>query len=901
MGQLCSKEPETQETTANRRSSTKTYLDTSVISSRKSADMTQRNSIYPKEKKIKSFKRMKSIKTIDSEINNESKVLTIIKKRNSEKEDQQLIENALKKNFYMKALNIRTTLEIIKQMSLVSIKEDTIVFNQGLDGNYFYIIKEGQVEIYSNNEYKKTLNKGDTFGLLALLYQAPRTVTVKAKTNCLFWIMERKHFRQIIDHINSIQFEENKRFIQSIPILSCIDSSQKAFLCSSLNKQIYDKNEYILREGLQLKCLFIIDEGIVECIDNNKVVGKIEKGDYFGELSLLNDDKIFCDFKTTVKCTCYSISYATFKTILGNENFKEKLYLLFISAAFRGSKIFNQFNNGLFEDNIYKLFKYKYLDENEIVFDKGYITSSKIVVIIVGSLYYQSNKNNIIAKRGDILFENDLFYEKENEINEPLIAYPFCSFVEASTKEVLHLLGNSFPEIITNNKILEGLQQVGMFRSFSQLKLSKISQKIKIKHFNKGEKIITQGEVGDKFFIVKNGKIDIIIDNKYIRTISTNGFLGERALLIQELRSATAIAKTNVELYYLEKDDFTSIIEQSLKEYLIDRLNLIDNKIELSDLIFINCVGRGSFGTVCLVKNKKTNFNYAIKIISIKQIKGENIWDNLELEKKILLQIEHPFIVKLVKTLKDENYVYFLMEYVNGKDLYDLIRDIGKLDKYETQFYAASMMLVIDYLHNNNFIYRDIKPENVMVCENGFIKLIDFGTAKQLTDRNLTITGTPHYMAPEIISGEGYSFQVDIWSIGICIYEFFCGYVPFGANTDDPMEIYYSVIRDQLKFPNNCKDITFKRLMIEMLSKSPFSRLYKLKKIKNHIFFSDFDWEGLYSLNIKPPVIPKLKKPKEDPNKGTEFTEYVKTNIAERNIKKNNKDFNGFDDWYKGF
>ena len=901
MGQLCSKEPETQEISANRRSSTRTYLDTSVISSRKSADMTQRNSIYTKEKKIKSFKRMKSIRNIESEINNESKVLTIIKKRNFEKEDQELIENALKKNFYMKALNSITTLEIIKQMSLVSIKEDTIVFKEGLDGNYFYIIKEGQVEIYSNNEYKKTLKEGDTFGQLALLYQAPRTVTIKAVTNCLFWIMERKHFRQIIDRINQIQFEENKRFIQSIPILSSIDSSQKAFLCSSLNKQIYDKNEYILREGLQLRCLFIIDEGVVECIDNNKVVGKIESGDYFGELSLLNNNKILCDFKTINKCTCYSISYATFKTILGEENFKEKLFLLFISAAFRESKIFNKFNTGLFEDSIYKLFKHRHLDENGIAFDKGYVTSSKIVVIIVGSLYYQSNKNKIIAKRGDILFENDLFYQKENEINEPLIAYPLCSFVEASTKEVLHQLGNSFQEIITNNNILEGLQQVGMFRSFSQLKLSKISQKIKIKHFNKGEKIITQGEVGDKFFIVKNGKIDIIIDDKYIRTISTNDFLGERALLIQELRSATAIAKTNVELYYLEKNDFTSVIEKSLKDYLIHRLNLRDNKIELSDLIFINCLGRGSFGTVCLVKNKKNNFNYAIKVISIKQIKGENIWENLELEKNILLQIEHPFIVKLVKTLKDENYVYFLMEYVNGKDLYDIIRKIGILDKRETQFYAASMMLTIDYLHKNNFIYRDIKPENVMVCENGFIKLIDFGTAKQVTDRNFTVTGTPHYMAPEIINGEGYSFQVDIWSIGICIYEFFCGYVPFGSNTDDPMEIYNSVLKDQLKFPSNCKDITFKRLMIEMLSKSPFTRLCKFQKIKNHVFFSDFDWEGLYSLTIKPAEIPKLNKPKEDPNKGCEFTEYVKKNIAERNIKKNNKDFKGFDNWYKNF
>ena len=112
------------------------------------------------------------------------------------------------------------------------------------------------------------------------------------------------------------------------------------------------------------------------------------------------------------------------------------------------------------------------------------------------------------------------------------------------------------------------------------------------------------------------------------------------------------------------------------------------------------------------------------------------------------------------------------MDYIKGKELFDVIRDIGLLNKSQTQFYGGSMMLAVQYLHERKFIFRDIKPENIMVLDNGFIKLIDFGTAKEITDRTKTIIGTPHYMAPEVILGEGYTFKVDYWSIGICMYEF---------------------------------------------------------------------------------------------------------------------------------
>lgn len=127
-------------------------------------------------------------------------------------------------------------------------------------------------------------------------------------------------------------------------------------------------------------------------------------------------------------------------------------------------------------------------------------------------------------------------------------------------------------------------------------------------------------------------------------------------------------------------------------------------------------------------------------------------------ELQTLQVVYFPLIMGFMRTFKDKNFIYFLVEYIKGMELFDVIRQIGLLNTYDSQFYVASLILCMEFLHTNHIIYRDIKPENVMVDNKGFIKLIDMGTAKNLKNKNgrtFTIIGTPHYMAPEIIRGKG--------------------------------------------------------------------------------------------------------------------------------------------------
>jgi cGMP-dependent protein kinase len=301
--------------------------------------------------------------------------------------------------------------------------------------------------------------------------------------------------------------------------------------------------------------------------------------------------------------------------------------------------------------------------------------------------------------------------------------------------------------------------------------------------------------------------------------------------------------------------------------------------------------------------NKRTKFPYAIKAINKDRINSEKMQTNIQLEKNILLKIDHPFIVKLVKCLKDKKNIYFLMEYLKGKELFDVIRDIGLLNKEQTNFFIASMLIAINYLHSRKIIYRDIKPENIVVTRNGYIKLIDFGTAKEIEDRTKTIIGTPHYMAPETIMGGGYSFSVDYWSISICMYEFVCGGVPFGDKADDPMEIYFAIINNNLEFPKQIvHDKEFKNIMRKMLDKNPAYRLTNFYTIKTHPWFKDFKWDELINFNLRAPYLPIIPespydfdeqfKPIFDSEKETfqNYVDYIELNMKEfESTEKNDK------------
>ena len=204
------------------------------------------------------------------------------------------------------------------------------------------------------------------------------------------------------------------------------------------------------------------------------------------------------------------------------------------------------------------------------------------------------------------------------------------------------------------------------------------------------------------------------------------------------------------------------MIDEGIRKQLKKRMELQNDSILLSDLLLLKLLGKGMFGNVFLVYSTASSVLYALKTVQRTKISAYDIYDNIVLERKILLQLDHPLIIKLVKTFKDENRLYFLMEFVQGIDLFDALRDLGLLNNENSKFYISCVLLIFEHLHERSIIYRDLKPENIMIDSEGYPKLIDFGTAKILKQRTYTMVGTPHYMCPEVIKGIGYGLTADI-------------------------------------------------------------------------------------------------------------------------------------------
>jgi cGMP-dependent protein kinase len=192
--------------------------------------------------------------------------------------------------------------------------------------------------------------------------------------------------------------------------------------------------------------------------------------------------------------------------------------------------------------------------------------------------------------------------------------------------------------------------------------------------------------------------------------------------------------------------------------------------------------------------------------------------------------------------------------------LFDALRDIGLATDADAKFFVACMLLALDHLFERKIVHRDLKPENTMVDEEGYPKLIDFGTAKFVNGRTYTIIGTPHYMAPEVLTGRGYSLGVDMWSLGVMLYEFLCGGVPFGEELTDPYKVYEKVLKEKLKFPAFMGQSFPAKTPIEwMLKRNPAERGTPSQLIEKSEWLRGFNWESIMSRSFKPKYTPKIK------------------------------------------
>lgn len=320
-------------------------------------------------------------------------------------------------------------------------------------------------------------------------------------------------------------------------------------------------------------------------------------------------------------------------------------------------------------------------------------------------------------------------------------------------------------------------------------------------------------------------------------------------------------------------------------------------------------LGKGSFGKVFLVEKKSDHKLYAMKSLRKDVILENDQVESTKLEKEILLKAKHPFFVKMAYIFQTDQKIYFVMNFIRGGELFTHLQNEKRFKEERTKFYAAQIVSAIGYLHKKKIIYRDIKPENILMGEDGYLYLADFGLAKEMSNRDFTSSfcGTPEYLAPEIIQNKGHNHAVDWWSIGILIYEMIVGFPPFYHSNQQTM--YELIEKFPVKFPDPIKhkipmSEEVKDLLTKLLEKDPKDRLGTeggVDEIMSHEWFAGFDFDKLLNRELDAPFIPKLSEDAYDVSQfDDEFTEQdpVHSKVegsALKEIEKNKDKFEGFD------
>ncbi len=302
-----------------------------------------------------------------------------------------------------------------------------------------------------------------------------------------------------------------------------------------------------------------------------------------------------------------------------------------------------------------------------------------------------------------------------------------------------------------------------------------------------------------------------------------------------------------------EKTKNNNNITKHKKNYL-KNISKLKNE---NEFILGKKLGEGTFGTVRLGTHKITGEKVAIKILDKKKILEETDKTRLEREIKIMKIIRHPNIVHLYNVIQTNQFIYLIMEYISGKELFDYIIKKGKLKEKEACKFYQQIISGIEYLNKLKIVHRDLKPENLLLDSKKNIKLVDFGLSNNYSNNNLLLTacGSPCYAAPEMINGEKYNgLLVDIWSSGIVLYAMICGFLPFEDKDNDIL--YDKICEGKFNVPNFISDLG-NDFLHRILNVDPNKR-YNLIQIKNHPWFNLINmknniWEGL---NINEIIIP---------------------------------------------
>ncbi|CAL9708407.1 unnamed protein product [Knipowitschia caucasica] len=511
----------------------------------------------------------------------------------------------------------------------------------------------------------------------------------------------------------------------------------------------------------------------------------------------------------------------------------------------------------------------------------------------IGSLAYVLEEGRLDVRKEGVklhtIFPEEVFgelallyncthnYSVSAQMDSKLWVIDRKSFQATLMQRALHSL--SGPE--------ELLHCVPFLQTLPENVIMKLSDLMEEMRFADGEDIIRQGTKGDAFYIIAAGQVKVTQEqdsdkDEIVMSILSEGqWFGEQALWGREvLHTTTVIADGDVTCLLIDRETFKDIageLVDSQDDYCQSQHHTFEpdgsdaaSSLGLNDFQVIQTLAMGDFGHVDLVQTSDKRC-FAMRVLKKQLILSSGRREHVLRQRDILMKAHCPFIVRLFKTFQNADCVYMLTEVGFGGDLLTLLKENGALDESSTVFYTACVIEALTFLHCRGVIYRDVKPDNVVLDEHGYAKLIGSACPRKVDTckKAWTFCGTPGYLAPEIILNQGHSVSADMWSLGIFVFELLSGRLPFCGF--EPLMILTETIRgiDHLDFPktfSRSSTSLIKRLCRNIPSERLSSQRNGAKDIHRHKWFEGFDWDALCRQTLTAPFVPKVNLPLDSPS-----------------------------------
>lgn len=377
--------------------------------------------------------------------------------------------------------------------------------------------------------------------------------------------------------------------------------------------------------------------------------------------------------------------------------------------------------------------------------------------------------------------------------------------------------------------------------------------------------------------------LKVVIDRRKLDAVTVETFGARLEKLIREkyLQLCELVDYEKVDISSTVIDEDAPLEDDVLRSLRTSPIHPNKDRTSIDDFEIIKPISRGAFGRVFLAKKRTTGDLFAIKVLKKADMIRKNAVESILAERDILITVRNPFVVRFFYSFTCRENLYLVMEYLNGGDLYSLLRNLGCLDEDVARVYIAEVVLALEYLHSMRIVHRDLKPDNLLIAHDGHIKLTDFGLSKvglinstddlsgpagsgtslmdedeyqisatesqQERRKKRSAVGTPDYLAPEILLGTGHGFTADWWSVGVILFELIVGIPPF--NAEHPQKIFANILNRNIPWPQVPEEMSQEAqdLIDHLLTEDPNQRLgaQGAAEVKQHPYFRDINWDTL--------------------------------------------------------